>query len=64
MLKQFVHDSDGLLVGLLKLWVEHVDDILDCLVGDDGFEWSASEVGVALWARFTIGVVAEVLEYA
>ena len=56
-----VHGFDGLCILLLELRVEEIDDLLDGLVRNDGFQGSSAQVSVALGARLSVLVLVEVL---
>ena len=64
MLEKFVHYSDGFLVRLLELGVEHIDNILDRLVSNNRLEGSPAKMCTALGATLPVSILTEMFEYA
>ena len=62
LLEYLIHDSYSFLVGLLKLRVKHVDNVLDGLVRDNAFKWSTSQMNATLWAILSVHILTEILE--
>ena len=64
LLEEFVHHADRLLICQLELRIEHIYDVLDRLIRNNGLQGTPSQVGAALRTALSVAILAEVFEDA